>query len=187
MLQTLGEQSPISLLGKSQGGGVVLTAAKVASDRFDAIGLIAPVGLTAEFLGDTAAERRCSFLRRFIWDNTMTKAMNPFTDHSNIGAFAEISSSVVKDVIGRRLCAKLDFALGADLSSEIPALREAHPLKLFVGKEDAVFLPAEYQRVLGAIGCAGLIERIEGPHAPILNKTGAQQVKIAGRWLQSLH
>lgn len=176
----------VDLIGKSQGGGVTLMAAGEAPERFRALGLIAPAGLTREALGNTPLRRRWRFLARFIIENGLDPAMDPFRDLGNASAIYEVSHRMIGDMLSRRFKAKLDFALSRDLISQLTSLREDHPIRLFAGVEDNVFRLAEYARSLGGIGCLDLIEPIAGPHAPTLNGAGTQQLVVAGRWIRSL-
>jgi len=176
----------VDLIAKSQGGGVALMTAGAAPERYGALALIAPAGLTREALGDTPLQRRWRFLGRFIIENGLDPTMDPRRDPGNVLAIYEVSRRMIGDILGGRLKAKLDFALSMNLAGQLASLSEDHPARLFAGMEDSVFRLAEYAQSLGKVSCLDLIEPIAGPHAPTLNAAGAEQLLIAGRWIRSL-
>lgn len=176
----------VNLIGKSQGGGVVLQAGYSAPEQYGAIGSLAPVGLNSSFLGENSTEQRRTFLRRLLISNNRRPEQNPFRDKGNLRAGIEVGARALSDVMARRLKTKLDFAIDHDFSKDMIELRANHAVRIFVGEGDPLFRASEIAYNLGLVGCEDLLEVIPGSHGSLLTRMGTRQLEAVGAWISKV-
>lgn len=185
----------VSLLGHSQSGGAVLLAAGEAPELFDIVGAWAPVGLTSEYFGSTAREKRIEFFRRLLLENSFRPEQNLIRYPTNLIAGSEIMSRVIADGLARRLFTKVDYALGElpnaegqmlDLRRSVKALGEyGRDVRIFGGATDPLFRPDEYRASLTEFGLEDVFEEVPGSHASPMVSAGRAQLKIVAAWVQT--
>jgi hypothetical protein len=192
------EDSPVDLLGSSQGGGAVIMAADETPELFDAIAARAPVGLNQDAFGDindsTDSTRRRKFIYRFAFENAVKSGQmplhfkSPHMDIGNIIGQYEVTKGLIDDIGAHRLGPKLDFALSRSLAGAVSKLRqENHPINIFVGEDDPVFRLSELLKTLGTVGCADLVTPMKGmSHSSIMSNAGTRQLEVAASWLKSV-
>jgi hypothetical protein len=191
------EDSPVDLLGSSQGGGAVIMAADETPELFDAIAARAPVGLNQEAFGDVDKRRgglrelkfmyRLAVENAFKGDQMPLHFKSPHVDIGNILGQYEVMKGLIDDAGAHRLGPKLNFALSRSLANQVSNLRkENHPINIFVGEDDPIFRLSEIIATLGEVGCDDLITTMEGAsHSAIMSNAGTRQLEIAANWLKS--
>lgn len=175
----------VNLVGKSQGGGLVLLTASEAPELFNAIASWAPAGLTNEFLGTSVSDRQRQFLWRLIARNNMRLEQWLIPGTGNPTGGWEIVKRAASDIRAHRLEPKLRFAMDIDDAPErTKTLAFDHPLRIFAGEQDPVFKVAEILHTLGRVGLEGVVKTIPGSHASLLTKMAKTQLAIIVDWLK---
>jgi pimeloyl-ACP methyl ester carboxylesterase len=184
MQERTDSNKPASLIGHSQGGGVVLIAGSQAPDLFDNIAAISPVGLNGNFMGDTPEAKRAEFIKRFMVYNAIMHTSQWPHHLGNFVAGPEIGSRVAKDIYQKRFVPKLNYALNVD---GVPIVEAAVDggcnVAVFAAENDPVFPPSELRASLETAGLEHLLTTVPGSHSSPLVRGGRKQFEIAAQWI----
>lgn len=176
--------TPVDLMGSSQGGGGVIMTASEAPEKFGAIATLGPVGLTPEAFGDHPFEKKARFMWRLAVVNGLLRPENTvLRDRGNWEALRAVGGRAVKDIVSRRLGPKLDFALSQSLATDVARLATDHDIAIFATTKDPVFRIHELRAALEGVGASSLLHEIPGPHATVFNRAGRTALSHAVGWL----
>ncbi|HUD07779.1 MAG TPA: hypothetical protein VMQ52_01745 [Candidatus Saccharimonadales bacterium] len=176
----------VDVVGHSKGAGVLLVAGREAPERFGALGLIGPIGVTNEYLGRSTNARILNYFWRLGVLNNLEPDHNPLKDRGNLVSFYEVATRIGKDVVRGTLKTKLDLAFDLNLAENIRQLSKDHPLRLFLGTGDRLFTLEEYRKAMGEDTYNDCVEEVIGSHSPITNRVGRQHIALAGDWIKAV-
>ena len=188
------------LLGHSQGAIAVLMSAASSPESFGAVAAWSPGGLNGDELGDSPEEKRRHFYERLLLKNNLKLSQNPLLDPWNMVTGIEAGIRAIADfrdidpVLGRRLTAKVDYAMTIDLTEPGPgrlsitqlADQDGIDLRVFGADDDPVFTFGGIEHNLAEIGGSRLLEKVPGSHASPAGRASDQQLRPIADWLHGV-